>query len=222
MSRVKAGNIRQFETCHLETPRVWMTLPGELRRRGQELLHQQCWCWGADIRRAEGDWLQEQGFQKTRPPQTKRGSNSYRISSSEESTVTLWGFGLCLGQTGQGSIFISRYSFFPRFCAEAINPDELWKAEQTTDLFSAPRDEAQCLHSLQLLEAALHWMADYERRVMAQLGPKYRHSTLNHWSHVAQSAETMPLAWDNLAKQIRPKARLWRRDTKGLRQLPLH
>ena len=48
-----------------------------LQRRGSALLNQQCWFWGQDVRRAEGNLLLELGFQRQRPPEEQQGCTQY-------------------------------------------------------------------------------------------------------------------------------------------------
>ena len=81
--------------------RVWMTLSGDFKKRGAALLHQQCWCWGYDVRREvageRANLLLELGFERVPAPEGVHGATTYRLRQNDGSTVTLWGFGLCFG-----------------------------------------------------------------------------------------------------------------------------
>ena len=59
-------------------------LPARVRRRGEAVLHQQCWCWGQDIRRVAGNLLLDNGFDKHRPLDGKEGSSAYRLNLSNK------------------------------------------------------------------------------------------------------------------------------------------
>ena len=81
-----------------------MTLSGDFKKRGAALLHQQCWCWGYDVRRQNADGranlLVELGFERVPPPDGVHGATTYRLRQSDGLTITLWGFGLCFGDDG--------------------------------------------------------------------------------------------------------------------------
>ena len=48
-----------------------------VRRLGQSLLTQQCWCWGRDVTRPDGNLLLQYGFTRHRPPGQERGATTY-------------------------------------------------------------------------------------------------------------------------------------------------
>ena len=64
-------------------------ISGPRRRKGQELLHQQCWNWGRDIVRSEGNLLLEAGFLKRRPPGEEAGSSCYTLALSDGDSLML-------------------------------------------------------------------------------------------------------------------------------------
>ena len=41
-----------------------------------DLFSQQIWCWGCDIRRPEGNWLVELGFERMAPPANRESCSS--------------------------------------------------------------------------------------------------------------------------------------------------
>lgn len=80
-------------------------ISGALQRQGQELLHQQCWNWGRDIVRPEGNLLLEAGFVKQRPPEGIAGSTRYALRLADGGCWMLWGFGFFYAtpELGQGA-----------------------------------------------------------------------------------------------------------------------
>lgn len=50
--------------------------------RGAELMHQQCCCWGQNVRRPEGTLLIEYGFQRSSSPEGISGSSRYWLELS--------------------------------------------------------------------------------------------------------------------------------------------
>jgi hypothetical protein len=66
-----------------------IVLPEPIRRRGAELLHLQCWLWGCDIRRAEGNLLLAYGFSRQRPPSGAAGSSAYLMALESGVCVVL-------------------------------------------------------------------------------------------------------------------------------------
>ena len=54
------------------------------------LLSQQLWCFGQDIRRVEGNWLIEQGFQRTPPPREQKDCASVYTLSLSASKRKRW------------------------------------------------------------------------------------------------------------------------------------
>ena len=91
-----------------------------LVRKAIDLLSQQCWCWGRDILRPSGNWLLESGFERVEaPPHLENCSSVYRRPLPDNSSVILRGFGVFLGQTGKGGVFLPRFQFTPRYSREA-------------------------------------------------------------------------------------------------------
>jgi hypothetical protein len=199
-----------------EPQRHWLMLPSDLRKWGQAMLHQQCWCWGQDIKRGEGNLLIEHGFGRTRAPKGYKGSPTYHKRLDDHRAVTLWGFGMCYAEAGRGAVFLSRYGFAPRFSASHEISRQAWKAEHLSE-FRAPHTPAQCQESLRLLAAALCWLADYEARVLADHGADYRTRTLKQWSHAVLKPNEVPSEWQRLSALCRQRALIWTRDATGIR-----
>src|SRR5689334_2275112 len=98
---------------------------GDDVKRGAALFHQQMWCWGCDIRRPEGNLLLMYGFERERPPEGVHGSSSYFLHTPTERGIRLWGFGLFFTQQGQGSLFLQRYGFAPRWRSQTTLPTKV-------------------------------------------------------------------------------------------------
>lgn len=88
--------------------------------RGAELMHQQCWCWGQDVRRPEGNLLLENGFERTRAPEDVSGSFRYWLERNG-TRLALWGFGVgCHARRVSGVTIVlkSSKSLRPRLLAD--------------------------------------------------------------------------------------------------------
>lgn len=199
--------------------RTWLVLPGEVRKRGAALLHQQCWCWGQDIRGEAGNLLLEQGFSRTRPPEGKHGSSTYECAISDSQRVTLWGFGVCWCEKHRGSIFMGRFSLLPRFSPDTQPLQTIWRMEQVKHsenshggtTFHPPLCRDSCRCSIDLLCDALNWMADYEDGVLARWGARRRRETLQSWPHAVAAPEIVPSQWRGLSTRCRNETRLFSR-----------
>ena len=205
--------------------RVWMTLPGDFKKRGAALLHQQCWCWGYDVRRQHNgnraNLLLELGFERTPAPDGVHGATTYRLRQSDGSTVTLWGFGFCFGDD-EGGIFVSRFAFWPRL-GEAAAPQQAFAAKHLAS-FRAARRLHECERALDYFARALGWIAEYEQIAAHIAGTSHRQDALKAWSvgvaaHRAIAPETLPQAWRELSAQTSQGARFWMRENNRTRQI---
>ena len=205
--------------------RVWMTLSGDYKKRGAALLHQQCWCWGFDVRRqsanGRANLLVELGFERVPAPDGVHGATTYRLRQSDGSTITLWGFGLCYGDES-GGIFVSRFGFWPRLGATAT-PEMAFEAKHLAS-FRAARQLDECERALDYFARALRWIASYEERAVEVAGLEHRRAALDAWSHGvashhASAPENLSRDWRELAAQSQQVARLWCREDNRTRQL---
>jgi len=161
-------------------------LSSAIARRGKALLNQQCWLWGQDIKRVEGNLLLVHGFERLRPPDGLSGSSQYTLPLPGNLNVRLWGFGIYFG--AESGIFLNRFEFIPREASMA----DLWQARDMTGL---PR-----ARSLFLLVQILRWIGAYEAWVLRSFGPEYRKSCLCGWQggNVIRP-DLIPEAWRELA-----------------------
>lgn len=155
--------------------------PSDLERlwneTGQPLLHQQCWCWGWDIRRPAGNLLIERGFTRTRPPGPNEGSSAYLLRG-DGYRVVLWGFGIHYSRRGVGSIFLGRYASLPLISAEDEPPTDVWLPGALPPM----RRVAIAGSGVEvLLPALLRWIAGYERWVRRRAGEAHREAAIMAW-----------------------------------------
>lgn len=170
-------------------------LPAGVLGPANRLLNQQFWLWGCDIRRAEGNLLAELGFTKAKsPPESGVDISQYRSSLTPHRTLTLWGFGLWLGDDSLGGIFIPRSGFKPRCTRVALETTDAWQPawfEGVTDPAGSD-DIAVYRH---LLVDALEWIAWYEERVLEIAGIDYRRQSLDGWHKAECGAGDVAGRW---------------------------
>lgn len=167
---------------------------------GAHLLHQQCWCWGRDIRRSEGNLLLEYGFERVRPPATIAGSSRY-CRTCEQSKLYLWGFGVAFVQQDGAAIYINRYNFVPRWLNVEISLDHVWAAEQLA-AFAPPDPVRLRRRTRRLLKRAMLEFAGYEAWVLNGYGVWYRREALREWHLPAVLPERLPEEWTRLSWHV--------------------
>ena len=173
---------------------------GPRRRKGQQLLHQQCWNWGQDIVRPEGNLLLEAGFLKQRPPEGEAGSTCYTLTLPDGDSLMLWGFGLLYGTPHEGGVYLNRYQFRPVWLPSETIQGPIWKPTmiptgQVPPSLRIPVD---------LTVAAIRRVADYEEWILAHCGLEYRRAVLREWKRPSEKLppQTFPNAWRTLADAI--------------------
>ena len=173
---------------------------GPRRRKGQELLHQQCWNWGRDIVRREGNLLLEAGFLKRRPPEGEAGSSCYTLALSNGDSLMLWGFGLLYGTPQKGGVYLNRYAFRPDWLPSETMQGPMWKP----DMIPAGQAPPSLHIPVDLTVAAIRRVADYEEWVLARCGLEYRRAVLRQWKQPSGRLppQTLPHAWRALADAI--------------------
>lgn len=184
--------------CCAGAGRCGPCIPTEVRRRGRILMNQQCWLWGQDIRRPEGNALIAHGFARTKPPEGLRGSNTYLLQRPGGATILLWAFGFFYHLADQGGVYIPRFAATPRLARFDGLPGEVWSATQLGEC-RPPRGTWQWARARQLFVPALRWLAEYERWVRAERGLDYRRACVRSWKHAQTPAETLDAQWEALA-----------------------
>ena len=167
-------------------------------RLGTALLQQQCWSWGRDVRRIEGNLLLEYGFVRNTPPKEDWGSSCYTYTMSASSTIRLWGFGVLHSDARHGSIFLQRTSFEPKLTVAAAGTGSVWRPDQVGRL-RTPKLPADGEAVLALLPPLLAWIGAYEQWVVDTYGVDYRRRALLGWESVVVDPEEVPDMWWELA-----------------------
>lgn len=167
--------------------------------QGQPLFHQQCWCWGWDIRRPAGNLLLERGFRWQRPPDPNAGSSAYRLRGHGY-RVGLWGFGVHYSRPGAGGVFLGRYASLPLASELDRPPADVWLPgglpAMEPVLGRGPVAGT-------LFPSMLRWIAAYERWVVRVAGPRHREDAVLAWgAKTVVAADRMPVAWLDLARTV--------------------
>ncbi len=175
-------------------------ITGADRRKGQELLHRQCWNWGRDIVRPEGNLLLEAGFLKERPPEGEAGSSCYTLTLPDGDSLMLWGFGLLYGTLRKGGVFLNRYQFKPLWLPLETVQEPIWRP----DMIPAAQTPPSPRVPVDLTVAAIRRVADYEEWALARCGLEYRRAVLRQWKRRSERLppQTFPQAWRALADAI--------------------
>ena len=175
-------------------------ISGARRRKGQALLHRQCWNWGRDIVRPEGNLLLEAGFLRRQPPEGEVGTSWYTRSLPDGDSLMLWGFGVLYGTPQRGGVFLNRYQFRPVWLPSETLQEPIWKPDMIPDGQTPPSPRTP----VDLTVAAIRRIADYEEWALAHCGVEYRRAVLRQWNRPSErlSPQTLPHAWRALADAI--------------------
>ncbi|MYA69964.1 hypothetical protein F4009_21450 [Candidatus Poribacteria bacterium] len=180
----------------------WLGTLNKVRKIATALLDQQLWCWGQDIRRADGNALLAYGFTKHQPPEGKHGSTAYEWRSSGRSRVILWGFGFFYGDGDRGGLFLQRYKFAPKQTAAVDFSLPIWKSEQIPEL-THPCDMEAWDRVFNLLTQGLAWIGDYEQWIISEYGLDYRQRCTDAWKKKKRiPAHEMAAKWHELVEYL--------------------
>jgi len=184
----------------IERPR-----PGnEIIERALVLLNQQIWCWGRDILRPEGNWLNEIGFKSIKPPSERhKCSSMYCLELPGGKSVVLRGFGSFYGCSERGSVFLHRYKFLPKYTKLATLENLPWAIEDLPEWDMPNASQQNFCASLTL--DFINWVKSYEEEIIDRLGVEYRASILSSWEHAKAPiipAKDMANAWGMLGDAI--------------------
>ena len=175
-------------------------ISGASRRKGQELLNRQCWNWGRDIERPEGNLLLEAGFFRRRPPEGEAGSSCYTLALPNGDSLMLWGFGLLYGTPLRGGVYLNRYQFRPVWVPSETVQEPIWKPDTIPTAQTPPSPRIP----VDLTVAAIRRIADYEEWALAHCGLEYRRAVLRQWKRPSEQPppQAVPQAWRALADAI--------------------
>ena len=173
---------------------------GASRRKGQELLHRQCWNWGRDIVRPEGNLLLEAGFLRRRQPEGEEGSSCYALALSDGDSLMLWGFGILYETPRKGTVYLNRYQFRPVWLPSETVHEPIWKPDTIPTAHTPPSPRVP----VDLTAVAIRRIADYEEWVIAHCGLEYRRAVLRQWDRPSSRLppQALPQAWRALADAI--------------------
>lgn len=176
------------------------------RQLGIQLMNQQCWCWGCDIRRPQGNLLLAFGFERRRPPADVSGSSCYRLRLQSGRVVSLWGFGALIEDRISG-LHLGRFTFEPHLCAALGDSRACW-----TPAGLAPLRRPVLQHEWKVASILgtelLSFICEYESWVAETVGLRYRQQTVDQFERSTHTAADAKLLWPRLAKQL---ARHYRR-----------
>lgn len=199
--------------------------PRALHRPTQGLFHQQCWCWGADIRHAEGNLLLAHGFTRARYSGPGAGSSRYERTVGIGATIFLWGFGAAYGVVGTSAVFIDRYDPTPMLVSSA-EACRGWHQRHDVRGSRRPACWADANRQRLLFVALCRWISGYERWVARVAGIAHRAAVLAEWKDVVTPATAVARHWRLLAWQADRDMRrqLWpaQAPTSGELESPLH
>lgn len=196
--RTKQRTVKQKKQP--KRPALKMPISGATRRLGRDLLEQQMWCFGCDIRRVEGNLLLEYGFTRHRPPEGKQGHSCYIFRPEADCQIGLWGSGLFYGDAQLGGLFLKRYDFQPKLTAlPHLSPSGI--AEAKPPAAHKPQTPAEADCAANLASAALRWLSQYEAWVQANVGVSYRQDCIANWPKPKPTVATEAIAttWQSLA-----------------------
>jgi hypothetical protein len=175
-----------------ELGRVAVYIPARLRRQGSLQLNQQCWVWGQDVRRAEGNLLLESGFVRRRAEDGSLASSQYTLEVRAGMCLRLWGYGLYFGEIQGSGIYLNRFEFLPRV---AVSDGERWHGVGEFTELALAADTV-------LLGEAIRAIANYERWVLSTFGVAYRRACLAGWSKRQLDPVASPVEWETLAHRL--------------------
>jgi hypothetical protein len=172
----------------------------DVEQAGAALFHQQMWCWGQDIRFPEGNLFLRYGF-LCKHPRNGDGGSAYVLTLDEQSSITLWRFGLCYTHVEKGAIFLKRKGFAPRFTLTPEIFEQCWKPADLPDL-ALPQTEEEERTACQFLSEVCLWASRYEQWIQSTFGQAYRQQCLAAWDETFLPSEQMCAEWERLAALV--------------------
>lgn len=174
---------------------------------GAILLHHECWCWGCDIRRKEGNLLLKYGFERMAPAEGQMGTSRYELAFAGTEKLALWGFGLGCCDLELGTIYLNRYQFSPRITV-STDWSRIWREADIEGLRPPDAGVEQACVTL-LMRQAVRWIIHYETWVRQTCGRDYRRCCLDEWPQRSLADDEILAAWKRLAREIQQEIRAW-------------
>ncbi len=170
------------------------------RHTARVLLDQQCWLFGCDIRRTQGNLLLAHGFTRHRPPAGVEASTQYCLELPNGCRVYLWGFGIFYADPEiNAGVFLNRFDFIPQLASQFELGASVWQLDDLPRLRSV-RSTSEFRLARTLVPAVLEWIADYESWVMEHVGIAYRRACLERWAKETVDPLRTVAEWRKLAR----------------------
>jgi len=174
-------------------------------RRAERLLHDQCWCWGRDVERPEGNLLLEFGFERIRNAEGR--TFAYDLQRPEASAtgerVVLAGSGLCyVPATSTVAAVLGRYDIRPRMIGRGEVDLPRWAAIGAGVFRSIGTPDAGSPLARLVLACTVRWIASYEAWVRSVAGTEYRARCLASWPRASVAADHIVEHWEALLRDL--------------------
>jgi hypothetical protein len=146
-------------------------LPLPLRRLGSHLLEVQMWCFGCDVRSAQGNLLMQYGFRRVASPEPR-----FHSAYEHENGLKLWSWGMWMCQNG-GSLYVPRQRFELFYTPCVVTP-RIWQPNDLPETLTVPAPLGN--HPVRLLLGALcDAVCAYETWLCETLGSAYRQRAID-------------------------------------------
>lgn len=162
-------------------------------KRIEKIFHQQCWCWGADIRNGAPNYLLAYGFTKSPRPCPDCGSSRYELCR-DGLQIHLWAFG-AMWQTAEGpALCLKRYDRMPSLFTGAIAPDCIHEVSAFEGSMERIPKASLPLYR-EHFSGFIKFMGDYEAFVNRLAPGGYRNGCVKGWPHKCMDGRKMEQAW---------------------------
>jgi hypothetical protein len=135
-----------------------------------ELLDQQMWFFGCDIRHPGGNLLLAKGFVRDRPPAEISSGTSRYAGHTPEGRLVLWGWGVLWMAPGAPAGLLRRHGSGPRLLCAPPDTSSLWEYKQADAL---PTRESAA-ESLRVVASFARWVVRWESAVRTSCGDAWR------------------------------------------------
>ncbi|NJM08090.1 hypothetical protein HC891_20735 [Candidatus Gracilibacteria bacterium] len=189
------------QLLHPDRSTPWR-LPEQLVQRGTKLLTQQCWYWGCDVRRTNGNLLLEHGFSRVRPPTGTSGSSIYQLETATGAHLVVWSFGVFYREAAGRGVFLDRFRFDPYLLDNGLTDAAVFQIEQLP-----PRrkpGDSDVVQLIAQLADLIGCVIAYEQRIIAEYGLHYREQCLAQWTRqkLALPVDTFLASWDCFRRDL--------------------
>ncbi|ODS52080.1 MAG: hypothetical protein ABS36_18155 [Acidobacteria bacterium SCN 69-37] len=184
--------------AEIDPVRRAFVVPAGLRRELRDVMNQQCWCWGCDVRRPRGNLLMRHGAARVRPPGgDRRRSTAYHVDLGEGAWAALWGFGLAVVPARGLPVLMFRYEPEPRLILDATALRSVWSP---ADL--PPHDAAKITPAWWSALTMFRWIASYEAWVLEHAGAAWRRQCVEQFKGVIVSGGGLAAVWDSIGDRL--------------------